>query len=125
MASINVPGMHRWGHQYHLVLPGAHGPSLSHGGGRKAPFLCSCAAALMVAHTRQQGDRAAICQQWASPRGFFPAYGPTMWGSSQALAGLGHGRPSGSSILQSMTLGIQHAPWTYHCHSSRAGYTFS
>ena len=38
MASINLPGIICWGNPY-ARLPGALGPSSSHGGGLRAPFF--------------------------------------------------------------------------------------
>jgi hypothetical protein len=47
MASASVPGMHGWGNLYHSS--GALRPSPSHRGGLRAPFLCSCRVANIVA----------------------------------------------------------------------------
>jgi hypothetical protein len=39
MVSISVPAIRGWGNQYPIALPGAHGPSLWHGGGLRALFF--------------------------------------------------------------------------------------
>jgi len=62
MASASVPGMYGWGDQWHLALPGAHGPFPSQRGGRRALFLCGRGAAGMADHSRPR--------VWTAP--FFP-----------------------------------------------------
>jgi len=53
MASISLPGMTRWGNPYSR-LPGALGPSPSHGGDLVALFFFGHRGACMVDHRRPQ-----------------------------------------------------------------------
>ena len=52
MASVSVPGVHSCGNLHHLLVLGALGPSLCHGGGLRAPFLFRRGVAGMVEHSR-------------------------------------------------------------------------
>ena len=59
MVFVSLPEITRWGNFYSR-LPGVLGPSPSHRGGRRAPFVFSRGVAGMAVHT---GPRA-----WPSPR---------------------------------------------------------
>jgi hypothetical protein len=69
MTSVSLPGIICWGNPYSL-LPGALGPSPSHGGGLRSPFLYGRAA-------RARGPPSS----WVESRGVAPAK-PGAYGST-------------------------------------------